>query len=379
MNKRMFYIDNLRLLVIVFVVMLHAAVTYSGLGSWYYKEGAQLDVPSYVLFGFFQSFTQGYSMGFLFLIAGYFVPGAYDRKGFGRFIKDRLVRLGIPALLYMLVIHPFIVYAILGVPGETTKPAFWDFYSAYLVGLEFIGRTGPLWFAVALLIFSVIYALTRLATVRSGAKPAVDRQVSHAGVWRVILTITVTAFLIRLVQPVGTSVLNMQLCYFAQYVILFIVGIQAYRCGWFEKMSSAFGMKWFKAGLIGGALLWFVVMIGGGALNGDLEPFNGGLYWQSAAFALWESFTAVAISIGLLTLFREKYNAQNKLVKALSDNAFAVYVFHAPVLIAISLLMQPIALIPLAKFLILSVLAAAATFALAYYILRRLPVLKQVI
>jgi peptidoglycan/LPS O-acetylase OafA/YrhL len=34
---RLLYVDNLRLLIIVFVVMHHLAVTYSGFGSWYYK------------------------------------------------------------------------------------------------------------------------------------------------------------------------------------------------------------------------------------------------------------------------------------------------------------------------------------------------------
>jgi surface polysaccharide O-acyltransferase-like enzyme len=61
----------------------------------------------------------------------------------------------------------------------------------------------------------------------------------------------------------------------------------------------------------------------------------------------------VAISFGLLTLFREKYNHQSKLIKTLSDNSLAMYVFHAPVLIDISLLMKPIPLITIAKFWVL--------------------------
>ena len=107
---RIFFIDNIRWLMIIFVVMVHAAVTYSSMGSWYYKEPIKLDIVSLAFFGIFQSFTQAYSMGLLFLIAGYFVPGSLDRKGLARFLRDRAVRLGIPTLIYMLFINPAINY-----------------------------------------------------------------------------------------------------------------------------------------------------------------------------------------------------------------------------------------------------------------------------
>ena len=45
-------------------------------------------------------------MGLFLLISAYFVPGSYDRKGAGRFLKDRLVRLGIPLALYSWVVNP---------------------------------------------------------------------------------------------------------------------------------------------------------------------------------------------------------------------------------------------------------------------------------
>lgn len=103
-KERLFYIDNLRLLMIGFVVMHHLAVTYSGFGSWYYNEGRPLNILSTIWFAFYLSFQQGYFMGLLFMIAGYFAAGSYDRKGFGRFVGDRFKRLIIPTLVYMAVI-----------------------------------------------------------------------------------------------------------------------------------------------------------------------------------------------------------------------------------------------------------------------------------
>ncbi|MEN6517653.1 MAG: hypothetical protein ABFC38_05610 [Methanospirillum sp.] len=99
-RERLLYVDNPRLMIIAFVVVHHLAVTYSGFGSWYYIDGTPLDVLSTVRFAFYLSFQQGYFLGLLFLITGYFVAGSYDRKGFGWFVGDRFRRLIVPTLIY---------------------------------------------------------------------------------------------------------------------------------------------------------------------------------------------------------------------------------------------------------------------------------------
>ena len=97
-------------MIIVLVVAMHAAVTYSNFGSWYIMDPAPKDKLTLLLFGLGQSSLQAWFMGFLFLLAGYFVPPSFDRKGAGKFIADRAYRLGIPSAVYILVVHPFIVY-----------------------------------------------------------------------------------------------------------------------------------------------------------------------------------------------------------------------------------------------------------------------------
>src|ERR1700761_9238568 len=109
-KTRLYFIDNIRWVMILFVLSMHAAVTYSGHGSWYVKEPAALGVPQDLTFLTYQVFLQSFFMGFLFFIAGYFVPGAVDKKGTARFIKDRAIRLGLPALFFMLVIQPLTCY-----------------------------------------------------------------------------------------------------------------------------------------------------------------------------------------------------------------------------------------------------------------------------
>ncbi len=105
-NARMAWIDNIRWTVIAMVVLVHACVTYSGLGSWYYKEPSVLDMGEKLVFWVYSIFSQAFFMGLLFFVAATFVPASYDRKGFGRFVADRAFRLGVPALVFMLILDP---------------------------------------------------------------------------------------------------------------------------------------------------------------------------------------------------------------------------------------------------------------------------------
>jgi glucans biosynthesis protein C len=82
---------------------------------------------------------------------------------------------------------------------------------------------------------------------------------------------------------------------------------------------------WFKAALIGGTLFWLAIMAKGGMASGDFTRFSGGFHWQSAAYALWESFFAVSACLGLIAIFREHFAGQGKLARLLSDNSFSVY------------------------------------------------------
>ena len=110
MKARLLYIDNLRWVMIMLVVSMHAAVTYSHLGSWYYMEDRTVSAAETGLFATYQATLQSFFMGFLFFIAGYFVPGAYDSKGPGKFIRDRAFRLGLPLLFFVFILQPIAIY-----------------------------------------------------------------------------------------------------------------------------------------------------------------------------------------------------------------------------------------------------------------------------
>lgn len=96
-----------------------------------------------------------------------------------------------------------------------------------------------------------------------------------------------------------------------------------------------------------------------------------------SANTLWESFFCVFFSFGLIGLFKEYMNSQNGFQRFLSDNAFGVYVFHAPIITGISVLCRGIALHPIAKFFIISALAVPVCF-VSIWLLRKIPVFRTI-
>jgi len=361
--KRLLFIDNLRWTMIVLVITMHAAVTYSNMGRWYYNEKASLDRASFLFFATYQSWLQAFFMGLLFFIAGYFVPAKFDSKGTARFLRDRAIRLGIPTLLYMLVIGPATIYFLL-VRAAGAHRSFWSWWVAYVTGPAIrSGGTGPLWFCLALLIFCSFYAAVRLTARRTPSNtPWIP---GDRSVIALIAAMAASTFLVRVAQPVGTAIYNMQLCYFADYVILFMAGIHAARHGWLTTLPRILAARWMRIGVIGGAVWWFAMLAVAMRLNLPLQPFNGGLHWESALVTGWEALFATGMCIGLVVIFRERFNGQNAPARFLSDNAFAVYVLHPPMVIGLALALRGWHAAPVLKFVTVSTFAAIMSFLVA--------------
>ena len=376
---RLPFIDNLRWVMIMLVLSMHAAVTYSNHGSWYYNETTHLSRLEDILFITYQVFLQSFFMGLLFFVAGYFVPGAFDRKGTGRFLKDRAYRLGLPSLFYIFVLHPVTnYYAARNWAPDDPNRSFWREYGHYIVRGHFLSGNGPLWFCIALLFFCCVYAAWRCVfTPKNAAGPKPFPR--NAAIFGFIVLITVATFLVRLYWPNGTSFYNMQFCYFSQYVAFFIAGTLAYRHSWLTTMPTAVGKRWGRIGLFGGLTLWGILFTLYAVLKGNPADFSGGWHWESFGMSALESLAGVGISLGVLALFRSGFNRQGKLAVFFSANAFAVYVFHPPILIVITKWMSGWQGEALLKFLVATLLSIIATYALSAGIFRRIPVLKNIL
>jgi hypothetical protein len=279
----------------------------------------------------------------------------------------------------MLVIHPFTVYWLLRTFDDPGIPSLREAYGRFLLSGKVLSATGPMWFAVALLIFCVVHAALRML---GRANPS-DKQHTtipgHGSVIGLIIVMGTCTFLTRIVQPIGVNILNMQLCFFSQYILLFVVGIFAYRGNWLMRISHRFGMIWFTLALTAGVAGWFVLILTSGALQGDSKSLLGGLHWQSAAFSFWESFFCLGMCLGLTVLFRERFNFQGKFSQWMSRNSFAAYLFHTPLLVAVTLALKNLSEPLGVKFLLASLLAVPITFVVSAFLRPRIPVLRRVL
>jgi surface polysaccharide O-acyltransferase-like enzyme len=86
----------------------------------------------------------------------------------------------------------------------------------------------------------------------------------------------------------------------------------------------------------------------------------------------------VGFVIILLVWFRERFNRQGALAKAMSDSTFAVYFIHAPVLVLLALRLKDLSLYPLLKWVLVSPMAIVLCFVIAY-LLKQLPLVRRVL
>jgi hypothetical protein len=195
-------LDALRAAIVLLVVFHHTAITYGANGLWYYREVMPDGSPGSKLLTLMCSVDQAFFMGLLFLLAGYFLPGSLARHGALGYVKERLVRLGIPILVFGFVIGLATIALGLtakGIPFTTTLLARWS-YGTFAVG--------PLWFAVALLIFTAGFLAWRSLARPPGSEADTPQPCSfpsNAMLAIAALAIGAAAFALRLAWPVGND------------------------------------------------------------------------------------------------------------------------------------------------------------------------------
>lgn len=368
------WLDHLRTFIVVIVVHLHACITYSHVGDWYVKAPEEPTLTQKIPFILWLSHLQAFSMGLLFFISGYFADPSLNRRGVFGFVRERIRRLGLPALFYMLVIHPFILHVLN--PWDVQWPPLTSFYRDYILSGRFLRGSGPLWFAVALLLFSLALAARRLARrERLPDKPAQLAEPSARQLLLFAIGLGLVTFVARLAQPIGTDVFNLQLGYFPQYIAFFVAGTFAARHGWLTSLAKSRHAR--RGGLIavvaGPAILIGVMHFG--ARSGAIEDFFGGWHWQAFGYAMWEQLAGVGLSLGLLALFSRHLDEEQPWLRWLCDHAFGVFVFHAPILIALYMLFRDLT----GSIYLLTALLTASGLISSYlvaYSARRIPGLK---
>ena len=334
---RLNYLDNLKVALTFLVIFHHAGQAYGDGGEWGYTPSNPAEVMPWIWHFF--STNAAFFMGLYFFISGCFVPGSYDRQGFGTFVRKKILRLGVPLSL---------------MGGLLT----------YATGKVEIAH---MWFVESLLIFSFFYAVVRKRC--SAISKDCDSRPTLKGLFIAALVMGIGSYFIRQVSPqdnwIGLSLWIFEPAHYLQYVMMFALGILAYRFCWLDKMTNTTGV----VSLVIGGLLAIGNYV---RQDGEWNDF----VWQW--FGIYESLMCIFISFGLLWLFREKVNMGNNTLSWLSAQSYGAYIVHLPLMILIQYLFDEVWMGAFGKFMFIGVVTIILSFTLTW-LLRLIPGVKRII
>jgi peptidoglycan/LPS O-acetylase OafA/YrhL len=326
--------------------------------------------------GPFFTVNRSFFMSLFFMISGYFMVMSYDRHGPGPFIKSRLLRLGVPLLVFFFLIIPIHHYFTHMVSGDIGAVPFWKYYLDFYFGfgeqpLNWRGPAWPemnfghLWYVEHLLIFSLCYALLRLLWKRpAGDNLAEKHPPGYLTILAFALLLAIASAVVRIWYPIDRWVgflgfIQVAFADVPRDLSFFIIGALAFRRDWFLRFPTRAGYVWLSVGLAAAAF-WYAF-----ALTPTF-PISRNIIVD--LYPVWEALLCCGMCIGLLVLFRELLNFQGRLDKALAQSQYAAYLFHVTVVISLQFAIKDLSLPPLTKFILVTLIGVPLTFLLSYWI-----------
>jgi len=380
-QPRLWSLDRLKVLLTFLVIAHHAAQAYGPTGGfWFYDNPDR-----WPYLGQFFWMNASFFMGLFFFISAAFVPGSYDRKGAAAFIKDKAIRLGLPLLIFVLLVNPVPMYASYISYRGGTLP-----FTDYLIQIYFgMGpkpavltapmwpdiNLGHLWFVEHLLVYAVLYAAWRLVWRRPAA-PGPAQNAGAPGDFAILgftVALTLVSLLVRIWYPIDKwlfvlGFIQSEPAHLPQYMSFFILGTVAMRRGWLQSMPKARGLRWLWIGIgaiVAGALVRYQFI--------PLAPEARRIFFVTA-----ESFIATGLIVGLCTLFRERFNKTTPFWQMLSSDAYGAYLVHVPIVVALQFATSGVPAGALPKFLLVTSMGIPLSFLASHY-LRKLPRVARVV
>jgi glucan biosynthesis protein C len=229
---------------------------------------------------------------------------------------------------------------------------------------------GPMWFVEMLLIFDVGFAIWWVLRQRRNPTDEVRSDdpdgtpPRYRAIAAFILLLALASYLMRIIIPLGQYVVGYPtLGYLPEYISFFIIGIVAVRRNWFVTIPKSMGRVGFLIGGIAMVTLFPLALIGGAGFIG-----NGS--WPSAVYAFWDSTVAVGMALGLITLFRDRFNYSGRFFRFLQRHSYTVYFIQAPLIVLVAASLKDLVLPPFAKYALVSFLTVPFCFAVAWLVLK---------
>ncbi|WP_394617760.1 acyltransferase [Lentzea sp. JNUCC 0626] len=321
---RLSAVDNLKVILVAWVIGGHALLGYAAIGGWPYDEVNEVTFhpgvetvlaavigPSGLFF-----------MGTFYFMAGIFTPGSIERKGRQRFIAERLVRLGTPWVVSALVVWPTFVW--IAYTGAGRDVSWWQAFTNREPFLD----SGSLWFVGVLLIFSIGIALM---------PPIKERVITTKTVVGMTMVVAGTTFLTRLVFPARSGqVGDLHLWWWPQCLGMLVLGAIGGRKLAERVPDDIYRMT--RNVVVGTIALLPVAAALMGVLDlaKSAEPFLGGWRWQAAVLAVVEGILVVAGSLWLIGLAQRRLTRQGAWAQGLARSAYVAFVVQGPILLLLA-------------------------------------------
>jgi hypothetical protein len=357
--------DLLRTAVVAGVIVVHAAVTYGATGSWVYREEA-LTGPGALLVTIIVGIAAFFGLGLLFFIAGVLTPVSLHRHGVEGFVRRRLLRLGVPLVLVVLVVRPLLGVLI----AWSDQGRFPPFPQTFLDELARLDTAG-LWFVLVLLLFSLGYAARRArdpGRATSATKPALGG--IPGGVIAVAVVVAgISTVIVRLRWPLGSeSLLDLHQWQWPQYLVMFALGVWAAEHRRTGPLSQRVRLGVGLLALVGVAVLPAAALLGAR----DVADFSTGLGPNAWLMGFVDAALGIGLSLWLIELVRAHAWRTTLLGRTLARCSLGAYVLQSVVLVPLALAMRPLGLPGEVKLVLLAVGGVVGSFGLAYLLAVRL-------
>ncbi len=342
MTSRIFYMDNLRYLIVLMVVVLHTACGYTNHSNWWpVNDDNSPFFDSLILF--FDVFL----MPSLFFIAGYFaLPSLNKKNGTWFFIKSKLKRLGIPWLAGCFLFVPIHLYIYDYTRGGEMglEECFFKTTSSFF--LFHTGNATPsnpyqfnqyhFWFISLLLFFFIIFAFLvkfkRQFFPKTYSMGTQNSPPSNKSILIAISSIGIISALISLVMSgifaqgddkspwvMIFSFIQFQPTNIALYILSFSLGIYAFHKKWFlDDRVPGHLYLW----IILSFLLWYV------RETAITQFFDTGSMKFAILFVFIHPFLFFTILLSLISFGLKNWQSNSPINKSLANNSYNIYLIH---------------------------------------------------
>lgn len=377
-SSRHLYVDNLKVLLIAAIIAGHGLASYAALELWSYADVREVTlspITEGVLFSLLAPFGL-FMIPLLFLVAGLLTPPSVQRKGPGRYARDRLVRLGIPFVVFVGLLWPLLLYALYHPLGNAPGSYWAEFLGTAEESLD----TGYFWFVGDLLIFSLLYA----AWIRIRRDPPHSLASGEVGARHLLVLavgVGVATFLVRLGFPFESErYVDLNLYEWPAAIALFALGIVAARHGWLTAVPARLQTQSRRVSLV--AITAFGVFMAVGFLLGGMgdETWAGGWHGEAAAFAAFESTLAVFGPVWILGVAQRRLNRAFRWGSpAIGRSAYGAFVLQGLVLIGLAVVLRPLPVPAEVKALLVVAGGVSGSFALARLLIGRVPGVARIL